>query len=156
MAYVYRFKHYITSEVLYVGKTSRKLKYRMNEHFNGAGHLSKKCYRKVGKIEYIELYSDADARLVEQYMINKYKPIYNTSGKSEDRQTIKLNSVQKKWMLYEDRKKSFIRFNLFGFNVFKESKSKKKKSKKKNLDLADVIIRLVLAYAIIAAVIESV
>ena len=109
MAYVYRFRHFITNEVIYVGKTKRDIKKRMDEHFGIKGHLSKKCYSKVGKIEYLKVNSDADARLVEQYMINRYKPRYNVDGKANDNHAFKFNlfmglNYLGRWKLYERKR----------------------------------------------------
>ena len=122
MAYVYRFRHFITNEVIYVGKTKRDIKKRMDEHFGIKGHLSKKCYSKVGKIEYLKVNSDADARLVEQYMINRYKPRYNVDGKANDNHAFKFNlfmglNYLGRWKLYERKRHSFfkLRFIRFGF-----------------------------------------
>ncbi|XTR36452.1 GIY-YIG nuclease family protein [Paraclostridium tenue] len=122
MAYVYRFRHFITNEVIYVGKTKRDIKKRMDEHFGIKGHLSKKCYSKVGKIEYLKVNSDADARLVEQYMINRYKPRYNVDGKANDNHAFKFNlfmglNYLGRWKLYERKRYSFfkLRFIRFGF-----------------------------------------
>ncbi len=158
MAYVYRFKHYLTSEIIYVGYTSRTLNARMNEHFGTNPHLPTKCYKSVGRIEYIKVRTNSDARLIEQYLINKYKPIYNIAGKSSDEQTIKLRSIPKRWTLYEDRKRSFIRLNLFGFNPFKNNKKVKhnRKSKNKSPDMVDFIFKFIIVYVLIAAILENI
>lgn len=129
MAYVYRFKHYLTNEIIYIGKTNRNIKSRINEHFSKKGHLSRKCYKSVGKIEYIEVKSDADARLVELYLINKYKPKYNKDGKTKDYQSLKFSlpirlMMGNKWILYDIKRSSFVGFRILNiFSIFKQPKS---------------------------------
>ena len=86
------------------------------------------------------------------------KPIYNIAGKSSDEQTIKLRSIPKRWTLYEDRKRSFIRLNLFGFNPFKNNKKVKhnRKSKNKSPDMVDFIFKFIIVYVLIAAILENI
>lgn len=99
MAYIYRFKD-VKNNIIYVGKTCRKLDDRMGEHFGGKGHLPKECYSSVAKIEYMAVKTDADALLVEVYLINKYRPIYNKQNKSNHiGQTINLD-VSENWKTY--------------------------------------------------------
>lgn len=152
MAYVYRFRHYLTNEIIYVGKTTRKINTRMNEHFSKRGHLPNKCYDNVGKIEYIEVSSDADARLVELYLINKYKPKYNIEGKAQDAQSLKYSLLLKiilgnKWILYDIRKSSFIGFRALRiFNpLFKKSNN-----------YLDFIFNLIIYYIILITIVEVV
>ena len=100
MAYVYRFKD-INDNTIYIGKTCRKLDSRMEEHFGGKGHLDKKCYSDTCRIEYLKFKTDADSLLVETYLINKYRPIYNKANKSKyEGQTIKLD-IKEDWKLYK-------------------------------------------------------
>ena len=99
MAYIYRFKD-IRGDVTYIGKTCRKLDDRMGEHFGGKGHLPNSCYNNVAKIEYMTVKTDADALLVEVYLINKYRPLYNKQNKSNHiGQTINLN-IEENWETY--------------------------------------------------------
>lgn len=103
MAYIYRFKD-VKNNIIYVGKTCRKLDDRMGEHFGGKGHLPKECYNSVAKIEYIKVKTDADALLVEVYLINKYRPLYNKQNKSNHvGQTIDLN-IKEDWKTYKTYK----------------------------------------------------
>ena len=151
MAYVYRFRHYLTNEIIYVGKTTRKINTRMNEHFSKKGHLPSKCYKNIGRIEYIEVSSDADARLVELYLINKYKPIYNTDGKTHDAQSLKYTLPMRvitgnKWILYDIRKSSFV-----GFRVLRIFRHFNKKSDK---NLLDFIFNLIMYYFILIVIVE--
>lgn len=154
MAYVYRFRHYLTNEIIYVGKTKRDINTRINEHFKNNGHLPKKCYENVGKIEYLEVASDADALLVELYLINKYKPKYNTNGKAQDSQSLKytlpLNIIiRNKWILHSVKRTSFVGFRLLRiFSLLKPQKIKEPK------DLVDLIFNFVIFYIILSAIIE--
>ena len=103
MAYVYRFKD-INDNTKYIGKTCRKLESRMEEHFGGKGHLNKQCYKDTCRIEYLKFKTDADSLLVETYLINKYRPIYNKANKSKyEGQTIKLD-FKEDWKLYKQLK----------------------------------------------------
>ena len=150
MAYVYRFRHYLTNEIIYVGKTTRKINTRMNEHFSKRGHLPHKCYKNIGKIEYIEVSSDADARLIELYLINKYKPKYNTEGKAQDSQSLKYSLplrilLGNKWILYDVRKSSFM-----GFRALRIFTPLVKQSN----NCFDFIFNLIIYYIIWVAIVE--
>lgn len=165
MAYVYRFKHYITQQVIYVGKTDRKLQTRMNEHFKN-GHLPKKCYESVGRIEYIEVSTDADAVLIETYMINKYKPKYNKYGKTKDEQSLKINSIVffmsfGTWKLYEIKKSSHWIFTPFKFirlrkiNVIKSDRRKSKSDDGIN-KIMNYIFYMLILYAVLSSLAEGI
>lgn len=106
MAYVYRFLDYRTKDIIYVGKTKRPLETRMYEHFYKGGHLPSKCYNSVGRIEYITCKTEADAILVENYFINKYKPRYNTQDKVQSPLTVSID-VKDNWKLFKVLKKGF-------------------------------------------------
>lgn len=159
MAYVYRFRHYLSNEIIYVGQTSRNMSSRMKEHFGKRGHLPSKCYKSVGKIEYIDIGTKADARLVELYFINKYKPKYNTEGKVDDFQSKKYDLAMKllirsRWKVYEIRKKSFV-----GFRILRISKFFKPNNKENIIDnitkrIIDVIFTVLIYYFILAAIVE--
>lgn len=99
MAYIYRFKD-VKNNIIYIGKTCRRLDERMNEHFGGKGHLPNSCYNNVARVEYMTVKTDADALLVEVYLINKYRPLYNKQNKSNHiGQTINLN-IEENWKTY--------------------------------------------------------
>ena len=103
MAYVYRFLD-SKYNVIYIGKTCRKLESRMEEHFGGKGHLDKQWYKDTCRIEYLKFKTDADSLLVETYLINKYRPQYNKANKSKwEGQTIKLD-IKEDWKLYKQLK----------------------------------------------------
>ena len=103
MAYVYRFLD-SKDNVIYIGKTCRKLETRIEEHFSDKGHLDKQCYKDTYKIEYLKFKTDADSLLVETYLINKYRPVYNKANKSKyEGQTSKLD-IKEDWKLYKQLK----------------------------------------------------
>ena len=105
MAYVYRFLDK-DNNTIYIGKTCRKLDTRIEEHFTGKGHLDKSCYKSTCRIEYLKFKTDADSLLVETYLINKYRPMYNKANKSNYAgQTIKLN-IKEDWKLYRQLRPS--------------------------------------------------
>lgn len=96
MAYVYRFVD-DKGKTIYYGKTIQSLDKRMEQHFT-KGHLDKKCYSSVAKIEYQKYKTESDALIMEEYYICKYDPKYNKQGKSRDVPTIELD--EGKWKTY--------------------------------------------------------
>lgn len=97
MAYVYRFidQH---DKVIYIGYTGQTLDKRMSQHFQ-KGHLPSKCYDSIARIEYIRYATKSDAMVIETYMINKYKPIYNKLNKQNDTITLNLE-IEENWKVY--------------------------------------------------------
>ena len=79
MAYTYRF---LDSEnrVIYVGYTGQSMAKRIGQHFE-KGHLPKKAYKSIQRIEYIKWDTKSDAQVMEVYFICKYKPRYNKLNK---------------------------------------------------------------------------
>ena len=73
--YIYRFLD-IYRRIIYIGRTS-SLDKRINHHFTN-GHLPFECYDEAEFIEVAELNYEADMYIYEIYLINKYKPKYNT------------------------------------------------------------------------------
>ena len=97
MAYVYRFKD-INDTVIYVGYTGQQLSQRINQHFT-KGHLDKKCYNSIAKIEYQKYDTKSDAQIMEVVYINKYKPRYNKLNKQNDSITFNIDN-EKEWKVY--------------------------------------------------------
>lgn len=113
MAYIYRFKD-INDNVIYIGYTGQQLSERINQHWT-KGHLPKKCYSSVSKIEYQKYKTKADAQIMEVIMINKYKPLYNKLNKQNDNITINIGE-EKEWKVYrvfDVKAKKNNRFNIF-------------------------------------------
>ena len=106
MAYTYRFMDKYNNTI-YVGYTGQTMAQRMGQHFT-KGHLPKKCYDEVAKIEYIQWKTKCDAQIMEVYYINKYKPKYNKQDKRGDNLTIHLE--EKDWKLYKGLKRQVKRY----------------------------------------------
>lgn len=79
---VYRFLDDYKNTI-YIGMTDNIYRRLFEQHFTKNGHLAKrgKDYNKVAKVEYIKLNDPADTSGFEMYLIDKYKPIWNSSGK---------------------------------------------------------------------------
>ena len=75
MAYTYRFVD-TNENVIYVGYTGQTMAKRISQHFT-KGHLPKKCYKSIARIDYIKWDSKSDAQVMEVYYINKYHPKFN-------------------------------------------------------------------------------
>lgn len=114
MAYVYRFKD-INDNVIYIGYTGQQLSERINQHWT-KGHLDKKCYDSVVRIEYQKYKTKSDAQIMEVIYINKYKPFYNKLNKQNDNITINIEE-EKEWKTYRvfdvKSNKNNRRFNIF-------------------------------------------
>lgn len=117
MAYIYRFKD-INDNVIYIGYTSQQLSERINQHWT-KGHLPKKCYSSVAKIEYQKYKTKADAQIMEVIMINKYKPLYNKLNKQTDNITFDLGD-EREWKVYRvfKVKKDTYKSNNKRFSIF--------------------------------------
>lgn len=99
---IYRFLNK-DNEILYIGK-SKNLKIRINNHFSKQGHLPKKCYEDVYKIEFMIIFSTLFMDLKEIYFINKYKPKYNENYNNEETTVIIPFLDEEKWNNYDDYK----------------------------------------------------
>ena len=97
MAYTYKFVNKY-NETIYIGYTGQQMAQRMNQHFT-KGHLPKSVYEEVAKIEYMKHKTKSDAQVWEVYLINKYKPRYNTLNKKNDMLTIDLG--EENWKVYQ-------------------------------------------------------
>ena len=105
MAYTYKFINKY-NETIYIGYTGQQMAQRMNQHFT-KGHLPQSVYEEVAKIEYIKHKTKSDAQVWEVYLINKYKPRYNTLNKKNDALTINLG--EEKWKVYQVLKQTNTR-----------------------------------------------
>ena len=97
MAYTYRFID-TNENIIYVGYTAQTMAKRIGQHFT-KGHLPKSVYEEVAKIEYMKHKTKSDAQVWEVYLINKYKPRYNTLNKKNDMLTIDLG--EENWKVYQ-------------------------------------------------------
>ena len=96
--------------IIYVG-SSKNIDRRLNSHFNGQqGHLGKDIYSKVARVEICKCDDYPTALALENVLINKYKPKYNTKDKdhninSKAVKNEELYSKLENWELYIKRKK---------------------------------------------------
>ena len=102
MYYVYRFLDK-ANQIVYVGKTGH-LKKRMTEHFSRQGHLTEEQYKQIEKIEYVELAFQLDMDFLEKYLINLWKPSFNSVDKDSDITLFSFNNAPLKWKNFERKK----------------------------------------------------
>ena len=107
MAYTYRFVD-TNENVIYVGYTGQTMAKRISQHFT-KGHLPKKCYKSIARIDYIKWDSKSDAQVMEVYYINKYHPKFNKLDKQGDRLNIQIED-EKEWKVYQVIKKTNIKY----------------------------------------------
>ena len=92
-------------KVIYVG-SAKNIDRRIHSHFSKSGHLPKKCYDSVARIEVLKCESYGKALDNEIYFINKYKPKFNHRDKSHnlDSKVVTDEEAYKhldnKWKLY--------------------------------------------------------
>ena len=107
MAYTYRFVD-ANENIIYVGYTGQSMAKRIGQHFE-KGHLPKKCYKSIARIECIKWETKSDAQVMEVYFINKYHPIYNKLDKQNDHLNIQVTD-EKEWQVYQVIKKPNIKY----------------------------------------------
>ena len=108
MAYTYRFVD-ANENIIYVGYTAQSMAKRMGQHME-RGHLPKKAYKSIARIEYIKWQTKSDAQVMEVYFINKYHPIYNKLDKQNDHLNIQVTD-EKEWEVYQVIKKPNIKYD---------------------------------------------
>ena len=82
---------------------------RIGQHFE-KGHLPKKCYKSIARIECIKWETKSDAQVMEVYFINKYHPIYNKLDKQNDHLNIQVTD-EKEWEVYQVIKKPNTKYD---------------------------------------------
>jgi len=107
MAYTYRFVD-ANENIIYVGYTGQSMAKRIGQHFE-KGHLPKKCYKSIARIDCIKWETKSDAQVMEVYFINKYHPIYNKLDKQNDHLNIQVTD-EKEWQVYQVIKKPNIKY----------------------------------------------
>ena len=96
--------------VIYVG-VAENIDRRLNTHFRGKqGHLGKKVYDQVARVEITKTDDYPTALALENVLINKYKPKYNTKDKKHNMDSKIVNNPDlyyklENWELYIKRKK---------------------------------------------------
>ena len=108
MAYTYRFID-CNENIMYVGYTAQSMAKRMGQHME-RGHLPKKAYKSIARIDYIKWETKSDAQVMEVYFINKYHPIYNKLDKQNDHFNIQVTD-EKEWEVYQVIKKPNIKYD---------------------------------------------
>ena len=111
MAYTYRFVD-ANENIIYVGYTGQSMAKRIGQHFE-KGHLPKKCYKSIARIDYIKWETKSDAQVMEVYFINKYHPIYNKLDKQNDHLNIQVTD-EKEWQVYQVIKKPNVKYEAEG------------------------------------------
>lgn len=86
------------SKVIYVGRTDN-LKRRYLSHKKG---ISTDFKKEFSKMEYIKIDSMADLIIYEILYINLYKPIYNTTSRTDDSLSTELieMALKKEWKVF--------------------------------------------------------
>lgn len=70
--------------IIYVG-SAKNIDRRLRSHFNGKqGHLGKEVYNQVARVEICKCEDYPSSLALEQYLINKYKPRYNSKDKAHN------------------------------------------------------------------------
>ena len=108
MAYTYRFVD-ANENIIYVGYTGQSMAKRIGQHFE-KGHLPKKCYKSIARIDCIKWETKSDAQVMEVYFINKYHPIYNKLDKQNDHLNIQVTD-EKEWEVYQVIKKPNTKYD---------------------------------------------
>lgn len=96
--------------VIYIG-VAENIDRRLNTHFRGKqGHLGKKVYDQVARVEITKTGDYPTALALENVLINKYKPKYNTKDKKHNIDSKVVDNLDlyyklENWELYIKRKK---------------------------------------------------
>ena len=70
--------------VIYVG-SAKNIDRRLRSHFNGKqGHLGREVYNQVARVGICKCKDYPSALALEQFLINKYKPRYNSKDKAHN------------------------------------------------------------------------
>ena len=101
------YRYLICDEVIYIGKTKRDLKKRIDEH-----KLERKFmpYLAKAKIEYYETATEVEMDIHEKYWINVYMPKLNVVDKEGAKFSFSIedNVIWKSYDSYSERKKDFL------------------------------------------------
>ena len=112
------------AQTIYIGKSKNIHRRLFSQHFkkNGTyGHLPIQAYKDTCKIEIIKCKDHAQTVALEQYLIDKYLPKYNTSDKRKNLfnptkfENIDYYKQLEKWKLYYS-------FREYDFNKIQMSK----------------------------------
>lgn len=79
---VYRFLDK-TGNTIYIGRSKNIYNRIYKQHFTSKGHLPYKCYDSTCIVEFIKLDNNAECKALEDFLIDKYRPIFNSQDKSK-------------------------------------------------------------------------
>lgn len=69
---------------IYIGMTNNAHRRIYQQHFTNRGHLAHECYQNTARVDLIKLNNNLEAKGLEDYLINKYKPKFNKRDKAKD------------------------------------------------------------------------
>ncbi|MEG2984121.1 MAG: GIY-YIG nuclease family protein [Peptostreptococcaceae bacterium] len=80
---VYRFLDK-NKKTTYIGMTNNAHRRIYQQHFTKRGHLPYECYNTTCRVDIIKLTNNLEAKGLEDYLINKYRPRFNKRDKEKD------------------------------------------------------------------------
>lgn len=92
---VYRFLD-DSKSVIYIGRSSKVHNRIYKQHFTNRGHLPIECYNNTCKIDIVKLDNNLECKALEEYLIEKYRPIYNKQDKSKSYNKVDYGSFEDK------------------------------------------------------------
>jgi predicted GIY-YIG superfamily endonuclease len=96
--YIYKFIDEY-NKIIYIGKTKNMNK-RIYQHFGTNGHLPRCCYDKVDAIFYANLQTRVEMDIYESYLIDKYRPQYNSMSIYEEDDISSIALPELNWNKY--------------------------------------------------------
>ena len=124
--------------IIYVG-SAKNIDRRLRSHFNGKqGHLGREVYNQVARVEICKCEDYPSALALEQFLINKYKPRYNSKDKAHN-----INSkVVANPDVYENMEAWEVYYKLR--NLYKEKIDLTKKQDRAVIAIAYVVFFLII------------
>ena len=95
------YKYVYNDEIIYIGKSDNSILNRVNAHVKEAKF---KPYLEKAVIYYTECKNSAHTLILETFLINKYKPILNTSLKCEEDLNLDIPIPEPEWHLLSELK----------------------------------------------------
>ena len=86
-------------KIIYVG-SAKNIDRRIHSHFSKSGHLPKKCYDSVARIEVCKCQDYATALAFEIYAISKYVPKYNKRDTNVRIKNTEIYEDMENWKTY--------------------------------------------------------
>jgi len=87
------------NQIIYIGKTIR-LPARMVQHFKTDSHLTDECYDHVKRVFYCSFKTKVEMDIYEIYLIDKYRPQYNTISVYEQEEISSIVLPELVWKEY--------------------------------------------------------